>query len=373
MQVIEVGDAFARSNADGTSWTVGTEAVEVTYTAREGLFALTGFSNKLTSPPTLYRPRAPLAPEPAGNGPWRLREAATSTTTVGGQRAALLTLRLMHHDLAVCLRVIAYPGTAVLRQWLELENTATSPLAPEPTVFTMEIEFVLARCWQTTPDGGRRELPALSIPDGYPLVLAEWLTPAFRRGTPLSPTPSSWLLTRRLFDDLGGLDPAIPSGADWRFVTRALLAGRRVVLSVTPLLMYHNTLGSFGKSPRHDLEGQANRNIAFLEGLGPRAAGAAAPLDEATHRAIMFATCRVRVRELLVFGYLRGAARFAWRAWCCRVPLRQRLGLLPLLGLLAIPAALTRGQCRSWSYLARGLRRLRWNLRGRHTPPAGPP
>ena len=139
MQVIEVGDAFARSNADGTSWTVGTEAVEVTYTAREGLFALTGFSNKLTSPPTLYRPRAPLAPEPAGNGPWRLREAATSTTTVGGQRAALLTLRLMHHDLAVCLRVIAYPGTAVLRQWLELENTATSPLAPEPTVFTMEI------------------------------------------------------------------------------------------------------------------------------------------------------------------------------------------------------------------------------------------
>lgn len=236
-----------------------------------------------------------------------------------------------------------------------------------------QAEFVLARCWQTTPDGGRRELPALSIPDGYPLVLAEWLTPAFRRGTPLSPTPSSWLLTRRLFDDLGGLDPAIPSGADWRFVTRALLAGRRVVLSVTPLLMYHNTLGSFGKSPRHDLEGQANRNIAFLEGLGPRAAGAAAPLDEATHRAIMFATCRVRVRELLVFGYLRGAARFAWRAWCCRVPLRQRLGLLPLLGLLAIPAALTRGQCRSWSYLARGLRRLRWNLRGRHTPPAGPP
>ena len=52
MALLQVDDAFVRGSEDGSTWTLGTGAVEATYSASDGCFALTTFTNKLTSPST---------------------------------------------------------------------------------------------------------------------------------------------------------------------------------------------------------------------------------------------------------------------------------------------------------------------------------
>ncbi len=140
MACVQVDDAFARGSADGSTWTVGTDAVELSYAARDGLFALTGFRNKLTSPPTEYIPEGgAVAPVIVGEGSWTLTSASATRSRAGGQPVALLELDLARGDLLVHLRVIAYPGTSVLRQWVELENAGLSPTTAEATLLTLPI------------------------------------------------------------------------------------------------------------------------------------------------------------------------------------------------------------------------------------------
>ena len=109
-----VGDVFARSSEDGTEWTIGTDAVEVTYTLTDGNLALTGFRNKLASPPVEYIPAdfaAPPVSVAAAGGAWVLTHADASEATAGGQPVVQLSLDFACAELTVGLRVIAYPGT----------------------------------------------------------------------------------------------------------------------------------------------------------------------------------------------------------------------------------------------------------------------
>jgi hypothetical protein len=143
MARLRVGDAFVRGSEDGATWTVGTKAVEIAYAVEDGRFTQTGFRNKLASPPMEYIPEgcaiAPVTVGAAGDGPWALTSATAVRTSAGGQPVAMLALDFACENLAVHFRVIAYPGTSVLRQWVELENTGASSLTAEATVLTVPI------------------------------------------------------------------------------------------------------------------------------------------------------------------------------------------------------------------------------------------
>ena len=143
MTSLQVGDAFVHGSADGATWTIGTEAVKLTFVAQAGRFALTSFANNLTSPPTEYIPQghalAPVAVGSAGEAPWTLTAATATETPAGGQPVAQLALDFAHENLAVHFRAIAYPGTSVLRQWIELENLSDSPLTAQATPLALPL------------------------------------------------------------------------------------------------------------------------------------------------------------------------------------------------------------------------------------------
>ena len=138
MTGIEVGDAFVRGSADGSTWTVGSEAVALTYEARDGGVTLTSFQNKLACPPVEYVPEGQTNSGLAG-GPWLLRDATASETSAGGQPVALLTLELTREGLTARLHVIVFPGTSILRQWVELDNNGSEPLTAPATLLTLAL------------------------------------------------------------------------------------------------------------------------------------------------------------------------------------------------------------------------------------------
>jgi hypothetical protein len=51
---LAVGDAYVRSEADGTRWLIGTPSVELVFACAEGQFRLVSYKNKCTQPVTEY-------------------------------------------------------------------------------------------------------------------------------------------------------------------------------------------------------------------------------------------------------------------------------------------------------------------------------
>lgn len=147
---IEVSDAFVRSSADGNTWTIGTSTIEMTYEAKGGLFKLISFRNKLNASQKEYISKnsaiAPFTAGPSDNKSWILKGADATQTSAGGQPVALLEMNLEHGNLIVRFRVIAYPGTSVIRQWIELENSGNSPMTAEAVPLAIPINND-----QTTP------------------------------------------------------------------------------------------------------------------------------------------------------------------------------------------------------------------------------
>ena len=143
MARIQVGDAFVRGRTGGPTWTVGTGAVELTYGFRGGALKVTAFANKLASPSLEYiaegTEMAPFTVGAAGDRRWTLKAAAGSCVLMGGQPVARLDIELGSDALCAHLHVIAYPGTSVLRQWIELENVGAAPVAATATPLTIPI------------------------------------------------------------------------------------------------------------------------------------------------------------------------------------------------------------------------------------------
>ena len=137
---VKVDDATIRCRADGQSWTVGTGAVEWMLDAAGGKFRLTRFRNKLTTPARDYvaaeaaaSPFAVDLPSPgvkgaAADNSWTLSAARAHPVTAGGRPAVQLDLELSRPALRAHYHLLAYPRTAILRQWVELENTGAQPL-----------------------------------------------------------------------------------------------------------------------------------------------------------------------------------------------------------------------------------------------------
>ena len=159
---VAVQDAYVKAVDDGSgghTWSVGTGAVEMSLESKDGRFRLMGFKNKLVSPvrdyvapATSLAPlaidRLPVPPEGATAKPaadsrahrakrfedinrWTVTSAVARESCEGGRPAVCLELSFRRGSppVAALLRLVAYPRSAIIRQFVELENTSGAELS----------------------------------------------------------------------------------------------------------------------------------------------------------------------------------------------------------------------------------------------------
>ncbi len=69
---------------------------------------------------------------------WAFVSGVARPVAVGGRPAVQLDLTLTRESVRAVYHVQAYPGTSILRQWIELENTGTAPCTlPAPAAFLL--------------------------------------------------------------------------------------------------------------------------------------------------------------------------------------------------------------------------------------------
>jgi hypothetical protein len=126
------GDAYARRGTDGLKWTIGTKSIRMTFDGSEGGFRLVSFSNKRFDPPLEYvDPKSASAPfllDSEADGKWILKSGVARQVASGGRPVVQLDLVLTRKDVAARYHVMALPGTPILRQWVEIENTGSQPV-----------------------------------------------------------------------------------------------------------------------------------------------------------------------------------------------------------------------------------------------------
>ncbi len=144
---LAVGDAYARGSDESLQWTVGTKLIEMTFDGREGMFRLASFLNKSCEPPLEYvdvkTAAAPFALDSEGVGgqtpdakpgvnadsQWTLKAGVARQVASGGRAAVQLDVTLARGDVLAQFHVLAFPGTPILRQWVEFENAGAQPVA----------------------------------------------------------------------------------------------------------------------------------------------------------------------------------------------------------------------------------------------------
>ena len=91
---LTVGDAYARDNADGQVWTIGTKSVEMTLDGQDGTFRLVSFLNKSCEPPLEYvdakSAAAPFVLDAEADSRWALKSGAARKVASGGRPAVQL-------------------------------------------------------------------------------------------------------------------------------------------------------------------------------------------------------------------------------------------------------------------------------------------
>jgi len=79
--------------------------------------------------------RDPAALElPEDSGRWEIESGSVQQVAMGGRPAVELKLCVRREALRATLHVQAYPGTSILRQWVEIENAGSSPIALDAAV-----------------------------------------------------------------------------------------------------------------------------------------------------------------------------------------------------------------------------------------------
>lgn len=236
-----------------------------------------------------------------------------------------------------------------------------------------ETQMVLTG-YQVVTQDGRREMPSITYPpDGSLLSVVECLAPCPETGAYAPALPSSWVVDRRTYNELGGQDTSWPNMADWQFVNRMVLAGHPVAFLDRPLFLYYQALHSFKRAifQGDTYPDQVERVVSFVRALKPEE-GRRNVLDVRTYEAILCSRARGFGHDLTVYGNPRGALEMYRMAWGCRVPLSQRFRLLLPIALLALPAAVIKGRCTPWRRVVACLGHLRRALRaavpGRSVP-----
>ncbi|MHB8865277.1 MAG: malectin domain-containing carbohydrate-binding protein [Pirellulaceae bacterium] len=154
---VTVGDAYIQSAADETRWSIGTRCVEQVFEWADGQFRLMSYRNQCGQPAIEYVDQdSACAPfsldidsftggQPLTNdfSAWKLESAKALQVDVGGRPAAQLNCILTRGEIRVDFHVLAFPGTAILRQWLEIENCgAQSVVLASP----------VSACWRLRSD-----------------------------------------------------------------------------------------------------------------------------------------------------------------------------------------------------------------------------
>lgn len=143
MTRMNIGDAYIHGSADGSKWTVGTKSVEMAFITRHGSFSLLAFNNKLDGSTRKYiAPRSAFPPCTVGAADqsiWLFQGANAEKTTAGGQPVVMLTLIFTAPGVNIRYHVMAYPGTSVLKLWIELENTGDLPISAAATPLTIPL------------------------------------------------------------------------------------------------------------------------------------------------------------------------------------------------------------------------------------------
>ncbi len=102
---------------EGDSWTLGSSNVEMTIAFKNGMLVTTRLKNKANG--------RDLSPSDA-TGPWTLADAKTATLKQGELQ---LDLILRRDALAVTRTYVVYPGSSIIREWVEFKNEGTAPIA----------------------------------------------------------------------------------------------------------------------------------------------------------------------------------------------------------------------------------------------------
>ncbi|MBS1852350.1 MAG: hypothetical protein JST79_15700 [Acidobacteria bacterium] len=125
---LKSGDASIRH--DGNEWVLSTALAERRIRFADGQLTLVSLRNS-RSGKEYCDPAAPASElsftmngQPA-DGPWKLRD---QRSTRGKQGELQLDLELASASLRVTRHYVLYPGTALVREWLTIENSSTQPV-----------------------------------------------------------------------------------------------------------------------------------------------------------------------------------------------------------------------------------------------------
>lgn len=120
------------SRLDGTQFRVTNayELLRVWKALKDGVINLRGVATciKGNTPVNLNVYRIQEGSATGENTPWKFQSGLAQPVAVGGRPAVQLDIALRHEALNVTYHLQAYPGTSVLRQWAEIENTGANPL-----------------------------------------------------------------------------------------------------------------------------------------------------------------------------------------------------------------------------------------------------
>lgn len=138
---VRVGDAFAYSSDAGRIWKIGSKGIEMSFEIKAGNLKLIGFKNTFLATPVEYLSQSdgidPFAATPERN--WTVRQAVVSQQSSGGQPVVQLEILLENEAIINHFFLMAYPGSSVIRQWVELENKGNKPVKLDSSLFTVPI------------------------------------------------------------------------------------------------------------------------------------------------------------------------------------------------------------------------------------------
>ncbi len=128
---VQGGDGYVRR--EGNEWVLGTSLVEKRIRLTDGLFLSTSLRNKKAGHEYLDRNNESTEIQFVVNGEdvsasgwqWKLREAHAAR---GGQGEIQLDIELESVIVTVTKHFVVYPGTAVIREWMRVENSSTKSI-----------------------------------------------------------------------------------------------------------------------------------------------------------------------------------------------------------------------------------------------------
>ncbi len=193
----QVADAYARGSDGGFVWKIGTKSIQMTFDGRGGAFRLVSFLNKSCDPPLEYveakTAAAPFAldsegftKKPTDAGPaagtdsqWMLKASVARQVASGGRPAVQLDMTLTRGGILARFHVMVFPGTSILRQWVEIENAGPQPVglkSPAAASFQLRGDEATsyAHSWlvggHVAPDQGRMYQKPVTSPYRHNLV-----------------------------------------------------------------------------------------------------------------------------------------------------------------------------------------------------------